>query len=78
MHFGQALESLHAGERVHRPGWHGKHQWLKLLSDARAVSGDVHVAPFIAIWADGHFVPWTASQSDLLATDWEIDVVTAS
>ena len=45
-------------------------------SDAsEAVDTDYfHVEPHIVMkTADGKYIPWLASQSDLLATDWVID-----
>jgi hypothetical protein len=85
MNFGYALERLNAGERIARRGWDGKGMWLVLVrqedmlptSGARyEVSGDTNIPRELLPWigmktADNKFVPWLASQTDILATDWE-------
>lgn len=81
--FSWALERLKAGGRVARRGWNGKGMWLVLVPKEHwglgsAVPfdwGDVrnHLKPWIGMkTADNGFVPWLASQTDLLADDWEI------
>lgn len=73
--FGQALDHLKEGDRVSRAGWNGKDMWLKLV-EGYQVGPDKHVLgrrllPWIGMkTADGSFVPWLASQTDLLAEDW--------
>jgi hypothetical protein len=66
--FGQALESLRAGERVCRLGWNGKGMWLELqVPDENSKMS----LPYIYMkTAQGDLVPWVASQTDLLAYDW--------
>jgi hypothetical protein len=84
--FGDALQHLRAGARVTRDGWNGRGVWLVLvpgstitvaagrpLGDAapELVGEQVDYRPHIDMkTADGQIVPWVASQSDLLATDW--------
>ena len=81
-------KDLKAGSLIARKGWNGKGMFLffvkkdwELSSDS--VSPGVAIAlmrinatdtlPFIAMkTADNKIVPWLASQSDLLATDWEV------
>lgn len=86
LNFGQALEHLKAGGKVARVGWNGKGMWLALCRgypegvapSARAVEelgvepeGTIRILPYIMMrTADGSFVPWLASQTDLLAEDW--------
>lgn len=80
--FGQALGILRGGQRVRRAGWNGKGMWLSLVETPFF---DVHLSvvalgkeannllPWIGMrTADANFVPWLASQTDMLATDWEI------
>ncbi|MGG1659518.1 DUF2829 domain-containing protein [Brevibacillus sp. NRS-1366] len=79
MNFGQAIEALKQGEKVARTGWNGKGMWLFLVSQ---LSLDVPInggrntfftgmQPFICMkTADEKFVPWLASQTDMLAEDW--------
>ena len=69
--FSRALEILKTGsDRVARQGWNGKGMWLELqVPDAHSKM----TLPYIYMkTADGHQVPWLASQTDLLAEDWEI------
>lgn len=68
--FGFALEALKAGSRVTRRGWNGKLQWLALQRpDARSKM----TLPYVFIsTVSGDLVPWLASQTDILAEDWEV------
>lgn len=86
MNFGQALELLKSGRRVSRAGWSGKGMWLayqrgypegiainKNTADATGLAeGTVcKFLPYLIMrTAQGDFVPWLASQSDILADDW--------
>ena len=75
--FGEALEILKRGGKVCREGWNGKGMWLK---EVRKGVFDVGVdtveegnklLPWIGMkTADDCFVPWLASQTDMLAEDW--------
>jgi hypothetical protein len=83
--FGQALEVLRAGGKVARSGWNGKGMFLFLVPGSRF---QVNRPPLLGIYPEGteieyqpHIdmktaqdtvVPWLASQSDVLAEDWEI------
>jgi hypothetical protein len=87
MDFGDAIRALKAGQRVTRAGWNGPGQWLayqKGYPDGIAINANTAEAtgipqgtvcrfrPYIMIrTAQGDFVPWLASQSDMLAEDWE-------
>lgn len=70
MDFGSALNCLKRGQKVGRKGWNGKNMWLALQTP------DAHskmTLPYIYMYtAQGDLVPWLASQSDMLSTDWEI------
>ena len=68
--FGVALMWLKDGRAVAREGWNGKNMWLKLqVPDV----GSKMSLPYIYICtADGDLVPWVASQTDLLAEDWQV------
>lgn len=74
MDFGQALHALRNGKRVQRVGWNGKGMWLEYVA-AKQWSYDQNARetlPFIAMkTADDKFVPWLASQTDILANDWQ-------
>lgn len=66
--FSGAIIALKQGQRVYREGWNGKGMWLALQTP------DAHskmTAPYIYMkTAQNDVVPWVASQSDLLASDW--------
>jgi hypothetical protein len=82
---GWAVKQMHNGSLVGRSGWNGKGMFLFLVPGSRF---KVNRAPLNVIFpegteidyrphvdmktADGQIVPWVCSQSDLLATDWEI------
>lgn len=72
--FASALAYLAQGDRVARAGWNGKDMWLVQASGGNFKIGDRiegDLLPFIVMkTADDKFVPWLASQTDLLATDW--------
>lgn len=86
MTFGDALIMLEAGKKVARAGWNGKGMWLALVDGptiAWAIytpgDGDEHkfakldLLPWIGMkTADLGFVPWLASQTDMLAKDWQV------
>jgi len=83
MDFGQALTVLRAGARVMRHGWNGKGMWLTLASSGSwkqdgYIQGEL-VPHIVMKTADNKFVPWLASQTDILAEDWcEVSALPAS
>lgn len=66
---GWAINQLRNGDGVFRRGWNGKGQHLTLqVPDANSKMS----LPYIYITTvQGDKVPWLASQTDILATDWE-------
>lgn len=85
MDFGKALTHLKAGGKVSRAGWNGKGMFIyyvpegsyapctKAGKDLVGKDGKVAYGAYIAIkTAQGNVVPWLASQTDVLADDWEI------
>lgn len=84
MDFSAALLALKAGKRVARAGWNGKGMFIFLVPGSVF---QVSRPPLLGIYpegttvryhahvdmktADGMVVPWLASQTDLLAEDWE-------
>lgn len=83
MDFGEALYHLRQGRKVARAGWNGKGMFLYHVPAnsypaqtdvAKAHFGDmVPYGAYIAMKsAQGNVVPWLASQTDMLAEDWEI------
>lgn len=76
MDIGKVRAALFAGQRVRRAGWNGKGMWLALqVPDAYSKMTE----PYVYIeypaghpaYPNGSRVPWLASQTDLLAADWE-------
>lgn len=79
MSFSDALRTLKNGFKVSRSGWNGKGMYLKYFSpsahgfaDAFEIEGEAKpLLPFIVMkTADDMYVPWLASQTDILAKDW--------
>jgi hypothetical protein len=79
MNFGQALQELKKGNKVARLGWNGKGIFIELqVPDENSKM----TSPYIFIDTTGlqtnnemapkSRVPWLASQTDMLAEDWEI------
>jgi hypothetical protein len=86
MNFGKALESLLEGKTVRRSGWNGKGMWLvyvpgSFVRETRSASPyyntgrySATIEPHIDMFtAQGTMQPgWSASQQDMLASDWEL------
>ncbi len=76
MNIGEAIEEMRKGRRVSRRGWNGKDMFLMYVSDKGWTllfgnTTDIKLAPFIVMkTADNRYVPWLASQTDILADDW--------
>jgi hypothetical protein len=82
---GWAVDEMQIGNKVCRAGWNGKGMFLFLVPGSQF---QVNRPPLLGIYpsgtvidyhphvdmktATGQIVPWLCSQSDLLATDWEI------
>ena len=76
------------GLRIQREGWNGKGMWLcKQDGNPQGIPINANTAkatglpegstqrflPYIMMrTADGAFVPWLASQTDILAEDWVV------
>jgi len=75
LNFSEALNLLKVGDKVCRKGWNGKGMYLILekLFTHTPIRDNMVMQPFISMkTVDNTFVPWLASQTDLLANDWEI------
>jgi hypothetical protein len=86
--FGWALGMLRDGRRLQRTGWNGKGMWIALQKgypDGIPINANTAEAtglpagtvckflPYLMMrTATGDFVPWLASQTDILADDWSI------
>ena len=85
MDIGWALNTMKSGNKVARCGWNGKGMFLFLVPGSQF---KVNRPPLLGLYpegteityqphvdmktAQGTIVPWLASQSDLLAEDWDI------
>jgi hypothetical protein len=74
--FGLAIEALKHGHKVSRKGWNGKGQWLLMIPKSHWETTRglelLDGRPWIGIkTVDDQFMPWVASQSDMLSEDWE-------
>ena len=81
--FEWALTALKNGHTVSRAGWNGKGMFIFLVPGSKF---NVNRPPLLGIYpegteinyhghidmktANGQIVPWVASQTDLLASDW--------
>ncbi len=76
MEFGDALKACRFGERIARKGWNGKGMFLFYIRSWTYTDGkqdNYPNLPFLAMkTATNEVVPWLASQTDVLAADWEI------
>lgn len=87
MNFGMALEVAKTGNKIARSGWNGKNMFVCYMPPMElpeasvnertkkfVPDGDLKVGGyFVMFTADKTWQPgWLASQSDLLAEDWEI------
>jgi hypothetical protein len=71
--FSEALIHLEHGQHIARQGWNGKGMWLEYVSNEGLMYKQYPLLPFIGMkTADNKFVPWLASQTDILAKDWII------
>jgi len=66
---GKAVKILKNGGRVCRKGWNGANMWLELQVPGEHSKMGL---PYIYMsTVDGKLVPWLASQTDILAEDYE-------
>ena len=84
MTFGEAIEALKTGQKVARAGWNGKGMFLFVIQGSNDIAslhgygfgeyvGEPTFADAVFMkTADNKLVPWLASQTDVLAEDWEI------
>ena len=82
MNFGLAIEAMKKGKKCRRAGWNGKNQHIELASAISYTSpaGTIVNAEHAAIGnkaiafcgTSGVQMGWLASQTDMLADDWEI------
>ena len=88
VNFGIALAAVKSGVKISRQGWNGKGMYvvyqkgypegIEINANTAAAIGQPQgtvckFSPYLMMRAaDGSFVPWLASQTDILAEDWTI------
>lgn len=86
--FGWALHYLKQGRKLYREGWNGKDMYIvfqKAYPDGIPINKNTSEAtglpegtvckflPYLMMkTVDSSFVPWLASQTDLLSEDWKM------
>jgi hypothetical protein len=78
VNFATALAGLaHFNRRAMRAEWQAQNMWLFLVRDwmvlhpPTTVHAPGRMLPFLCLKnTDGKYVPWLASQNDMLANDW--------
>jgi len=86
MDFGDALREVRGGNRISRTGWNGSGMYVVYQQGYPAgigINANTALAtgipegtqcvfrPYLMMYtAQGEFVPWVASQTDILAEDW--------
>ena len=85
--FGHAIELLKGGHRVARAGWNGKGMFLYYVPENKYPASRNEHGTMIGVFEDdmvpygayiamktaqNNVVPWLASQTDVLAEDWQI------
>lgn len=77
MDFGTALQAtVSHGAQISRDGWNGKGMYVWLHHGFEDTDGEgVEIQRFLMMkTVDGTYVPWTVSQTDVLADDWTVTV----
>lgn len=85
MNFSHALVDIKEGKKLERKGWNGKDMFVFLVPGSTFI---VNRPPLLGIYpegteinyhahidiksVDGTIVPWLASQTDILAADWQV------
>lgn len=82
MNFGKALEECKCGAKISRKGWNGKNQYVELASNISYKNSKGEIVNvnhdnigsncLAFIGTSGIQLGWLASQSDMLANDWNI------
>lgn len=80
MNFSEALVALKDGKKISRSGWNGKGypDGIPINANTAEATGIpqgtvCRFLPYVMMkTADGAFVPWLASQADILCEDWAL------
>ena len=72
MSFEQSLKLIKGGFRCSRIGWNGRGMYIALQTPTPESK---MTKPYIYMrTVQGDYIPWLASQSDLLSEDWVVSV----
>jgi hypothetical protein len=75
---GWAVNHLRLGHRMRRRGWNGRDMWIAFVPDGstqipqKYADGLPVNSVLVMKGVDGHLAAWLCSQTDLLASDWEM------
>ena len=70
LNFGQALEALKQGKKISRNGWNGKGMYVSLCTPEINKTRP-EILPYLEMkTADEKYIPWLASQTDVMGEDW--------
>jgi len=82
MDFGKAIQEMKEGKRLQRKGWNGKNQYIELAQRISYVNADGEIMnaehdaignkAIAFVGTSGVQLGWLASQSDMLAEDWQV------
>jgi hypothetical protein len=67
---GWAVKQMRDGSRVRRAGWNGKNMWVAIQTPDEHSKMSLPYVYMYTVYGD--LVPWLCSQTDLLATDWQM------
>lgn len=81
MTFSEAIANVKNGLKMKRAGWNGKDQHIEIGTDISykdangvrhpSIHNEIGSSAIIFVGTSGTQVGWLASQSDILAEDWE-------
>lgn len=72
MDIGGAIKTMREGQRATRKHWNSPKIYLMLINGAINDAGQQCLDCVLLHNQDDTIVPWTCSQTDLLADDWRI------
>ena len=82
MDFGKAIQLLKEGKRLQRKGWNGKNQYIELATNISYKNAENEIInaehdaignkAIAFVGTSGVQLGWLASQSDMLANDWQV------
>lgn len=70
MNFSYALDFLKENKKLSRKNWNGKNMYIQLQLPTDTSKMTI---PYLYMFTvNAELVPWVASQTDILAEDWEL------